>query len=97
MDHGERLAIRLAALGNATRLSMCRRIVASGIRGATPGDLARDEGIPPNLVSHHLRPLVAAGLLVAEKVGRNIVYRATPAALAEVGGEILDMAARSAR
>ena len=84
-------AIRLAALGQVTRLSMCRRIAETGSAGLRPGALAEAEGIPPNLVSHHLRPLVAAGLLTADKVGREIVYRVVPSALTGVAGELLDL------
>ena len=84
-------AMRLAALGQATRLSMCRRISEAGGTGLRPSVLAEAEGIPANLVSHHLRPLVAAGLLTAERVGREVVYRVVPSALAEAAGDLLDM------
>lgn len=93
----EQLALRLAALGQASRLALIGRIATAGARGLTPGALAEAEGLAPNLVSHHLRPLMASGLLVAEKVGRTIVYRVEPGALTAVAGELLGLAARSAR
>lgn len=91
------VAVRLAALGQATRYSMCTRIAAAGAAGTTPGALAQAEDIPPNLVSHHLRPMTAAGLLTTEKVGREVIYRVAPGVLAELAGSLFNLASLSAR
>jgi len=91
------LAFRLAALGQTTRWSMFRRIAEAGVAGLTPGILAQAEAIPPNLVSHHLRPLTAAGLLTSEKVGREIRYRVSPGPVATLAGELLELASAAAR
>lgn len=89
--------LRYAALGHPVRLDVCRRIAASGAVGVTPGALADAIGIPPNLVSHHLRLLLVAGLLTVERSGRENFYRAVPGALVDAGGALLELGSMAAR
>ncbi len=46
-------------------------------------------------VSHHLRALREAGLVVAEPHGRFTYYRLLPEALAAAGQQLADLAARA--
>lgn len=44
-----------------------------------------DEGVSQPTVSHHLKKLKEAGLLISERRGTWIYYRVEPAALAAMG------------
>jgi len=66
----------LAALAQVVRLRVFRALVVAGAEGLTPGVLAEQLGVPGNALSFHLKELVHAGLIEAERQGRNLVYRA---------------------
>jgi ArsR family transcriptional regulator len=51
-------------------------------------DLADALGLAPSTISHHMRALVRAGLVSAEKRGLWVYYRAEREALARVAAEI---------
>lgn len=74
----EKQAVRsLAALAQEARLRVFRALVIAGTRGMTPGVMAEGSGIPPATLSFHLKELVNAGLVTQERLGRNLVYRAS--------------------
>ena len=66
----------LAALAQPVRLKVFRALVVVGQAGLTPSAMAEGLAIPPNTLSFHLKELTTAGLVVQERLGRNIVYRA---------------------
>lgn len=66
----------LAALAQPVRLEVFRALVVAGARGMTPSTMAEGLGISPSSLSFHLKELANAGLIVAERVSRNLVYRA---------------------
>ena len=66
----------LGALAQPVRLQVFRALVVTGKAGLTPGTMAEALGIPQNTLSFHLKELANAGLVVQERAGRNIVYRA---------------------
>ena len=66
----------LAALAQPVRLKVFRALVVVGRSGLTPGAMAEGLAIPANTLSFHLKELTNAGLVVQERLGRNIVYRA---------------------
>lgn len=66
----------LAALGQATRLSVFRLLVEAGPDGRTPGEISETLGLPGATLSFHLKELAAAGLIQGEPRGRSIRYRA---------------------
>jgi DNA-binding transcriptional ArsR family regulator len=66
----------LAALGQATRLSIFRLLVQAGSGGKLAGDIAHALVLPGATLSFHLKELLAAGLITAEQRGRTICYRA---------------------
>ena len=67
----------LSALAHPMRLDVFRELVVAGPEGRTPGYLMEQLGdVPSATMSFHLKELSAAGLVVQERTGRNIVYRA---------------------
>src|SRR5690606_3978964 len=66
----------LAALGQATRLSVFRLLVEAGPEGRMPGEIAEALSLPGATLSFHLKELTAAGLIQGEPQGRHICYRA---------------------
>ena len=68
-----------AALGDGTRRELLRAVADLGPTTATR--LAADREISRQAVAKHLGVLDRAGLVVAERQGRETQYRAHPAAL----------------
>ncbi len=70
------------ALGNSNRLAIFRRLISCCPPGtkwvAEPesrrvvGQLGEDLNIAPSTLSHHIKELRTAGLIVAERRGKNI-------------------------
>lgn len=65
----------LAALAQEARLRVFRALVGAAPDGMTPGALAALLDIPASTLSFHLKELVHAGLVAAERDGRNLHYR----------------------
>ena len=74
-------ALRFRALGDETRLRLLE-ILVDGER--TVGDLMDATELGQSLVSHHLRTLRNAGLVVTRRDGRWIHYAIAPAAITSV-------------
>lgn len=66
----------LAALGHDARLSIFRLLVRAGGDGMIVGDIVTHLGLAPSTLAHHLATLVAAGLVIQERRGREVVNRA---------------------
>lgn len=72
-----KLAIEaLSALAQNTRLDAFRLLVRHEPNGLPAGEIAHKLGVPQNTLSAHLALLARAGLVVADRRGRWIVYRA---------------------
>ena len=69
----------LGALGDATRRSLLEAVAESG--PLTPTELAGPAGISRQAVSKHLAVLEQAGLVEAERVGREARYVVVPGSL----------------
>jgi len=65
-----------SALSNEGRLAIFRLIVRAGPRGLPSGEVARRAGKVPNSASSSLRILAEAGLIVARRQGRSVIYAA---------------------
>ena len=65
----------LSALAQTTRLAAFRALVESEPRGLPAGEIARRMDVPQNTMSAHLAVLSRAGLIVAERQSRSIIYR----------------------
>jgi len=92
-DDAAQLSRQFAALADPVRL----RILS--VLATTPGgaicacDLAEPVGKSQPTVSHHLKVLKAAGLVTAQRDGKNIWYAVVPAAL-DALREVLSVPAR---
>jgi DNA-binding transcriptional ArsR family regulator len=72
----ERSAVAaLAALAQEARLRVFRALVGAGPGGMTPGALSAMLDIPASTLSFHLKELIHADLVNAEREGRNLHYR----------------------
>jgi len=65
----------LAALAQEARLRVFRALVGAGPEGMTPSALSAVLDIPASTLSFHLKELVHADLVSAERDGRNLHYR----------------------
>jgi len=87
----EVLVVRhLAALAQEVRLRVFRALVVAGESGLTPGTLAEQLNVAPNTLSFHLKELSHSGLITQERQGRNLVYRASFAAMNELLGYLTE-------
>ena len=66
----------LAALAQPVRLRVFRALVGAGPEGLTPGALAAMLDVAASTLSFHLKELTHSGLVLQERDGRNLVYRA---------------------
>lgn len=74
----------LAALAQSTRLQTFRLLVAREPDGVAAGEVAKLLDVPQNTMSAHLATLAQAGLVVAERQGRSVIYRADLQGLRDV-------------
>jgi DNA-binding transcriptional ArsR family regulator len=65
----------LAALAQEARLRVFRALVGAGPEGMTPTALSAMLDIPASTLSFHLKELVHAGLISAERDRRHLIYR----------------------
>ncbi|MGB7243617.1 MAG: metalloregulator ArsR/SmtB family transcription factor [Sulfitobacter sp.] len=71
----KKVATAMASLGHAARLSVYRLLVRAGHDGLNVGEIGDQLDLPASTLSHHLRALVQAGLVIQEKRGREIFNR----------------------
>jgi DNA-binding transcriptional ArsR family regulator len=72
----EDAAARLEALGNPTRLKIYRVLVRAGRAGLPVGRLQVRLKIPASTLSHHLKSLLAVGLVTQVREGTTLVCHA---------------------
>lgn len=80
-DDAVALAVRLKALGDPTRLRLLSHLLGRPGQEASTGDLARQVGLSDPTVSHHLKTLESAGLLIKERRGMSVHHRVVPEAI----------------
>lgn len=76
------------ALADPTRRDLLQSLVHDGPRTAT--EFAVDAAISRQAIVKHLKALEDAGLVAAQRAGREVKYRATTARLAEAVSWLLD-------
>lgn len=81
-DEALQLAGRLKALADPARLRLVSILLASPEQEACTCDLTQPLGLSQPTVSHHLKKLSEAGLVVGERRGTWTYYRVEPGALA---------------
>jgi ArsR family transcriptional regulator, arsenate/arsenite/antimonite-responsive transcriptional repressor len=72
----EQTALRLKALGNATRLEIYRHLVRAGLDGLPVGAIQSRTGVARSTLSHHLHRLIAVDLVTQERRGTTLICRA---------------------
>lgn len=77
----EHHAEQLAALGHPLRLEILRFVVQGGNQGTSAGEVQTHVDLPASTLSHHLKRLVDAGLLVSRPEGTFHYYQADYTAL----------------
>ena len=86
----ERLSIKLKALADPSRLQLLSHLASRGCGEVCSCDLGADVGLSQPTVSHHLKKLMAAGLLTREQRGRWAHYSVVPGSLDELR-ELFDL------
>lgn len=66
----------LAALGNPTRLAIYQLLVRAGQPGLNVGTIQAELDIPGSTLTHHLKQLMAVGLVHQERQGTSLICRA---------------------
>ena len=79
--NAEVLSERFAALGDPVRLRLVSLLANADGGAVCVCDLTEPVGRSQGTVSHHLKVLSNAGLVTAEKRGRNMWYSVVPASL----------------
>ncbi len=80
----------LAALAQETRLAVFRLLVQAGAEGVAAGDIAQQLAVPAATLSFHLKELAHAGLVSGQQLGRNVIYRASYAAMDDLIAYLTD-------
>lgn len=81
-------AQRLRVLADETRLAVMRQL----LRGpCTVGELNQAIRAEQSLLSHHLRTLRDAGLVVGEREGKAVRYRIAPGVEGAAAGGAIDL------
>ena len=68
--------VAFGALSQETRLRVFRLLVEYGKDGTAAGTLSETLGIPHNTLSFHLSQMSHAKLVLSQREGRSIIYRA---------------------
>ena len=82
----EELALAFAVLADPVRLRLLSILASAEAGEACVCELVEPVGRSQPTVSHHLRILADAGLIVGEKRGRWVWYRAVPGRLDQLRG-----------
>ncbi len=82
----DRMSVMLKALSDPTRLRLLSHVAAQGCESVCACHLTEPLGISQPTVSHHMKKLVDAGLLMREQRGRWAHYTVVAEAFAELRG-----------
>ena len=85
-----RYADMFTALGAEPRLRIIRALLSAHPEGLVVGEIQAELGIPGSTLSHHLERLKHEGLLVVERKGTYLCYRANADALRELLAFLLE-------
>ena len=86
----EEAARQLDSLGNPTRLQIFRLLVRAGETGLSVGTLQTRMDMAASTLSHHLKRLIAAGLVTQERAATTLVCRAVYAEMWALIGYLRD-------
>jgi ArsR family transcriptional regulator len=88
VEEAQGLARMFKALGDPTRVRLLSLIAAHPEREACICDLIDPVGLSQPTVSHHMKQLVDAGLVVREQRGRWAFYRLVEGTLTALSGAL---------
>lgn len=88
IEDAEQLARMFKALGDPTRVRLLSLIAAAPEREACICDLIEPVGLTQPTVSHHMKQLVDAGIVVREQRGRWAFYRLVEDTLTALSGAL---------
>ncbi|MEM7017129.1 MAG: helix-turn-helix domain-containing protein [Pseudomonadota bacterium] len=74
----------LSAIAHHGRLSLIRALIQAGPDGMSAGTLAEQAGIGATTASAQLLVLANADLVSSERIGRQVIYRASYSSLSEL-------------
>jgi ArsR family transcriptional regulator len=80
-DDAQELATRLKALADPARLRLVSLLLAAPAQEACTCDLTEPLGLSQPTVSHHLKKLAEAGIVIGQRRGGWTYYRVDPNAL----------------
>jgi DNA-binding transcriptional ArsR family regulator len=83
MDERQAIAA-FGSLAQETRLRVLRLLVQAGPDGLAAGSIAEKVGVSPSNISFHLSHLERAGLILARRESRSIIYCAAYPALRDL-------------
>ena len=86
----EDAAEQLNALGNPTRLQVCRMLVREGDAGLSVRQLRQRLDIAASTLSHHLDRLICAGLVTQERRAMTLFCRGNIRAINSLLGYLID-------
>ena len=86
----EDAAARLEALGNPTRLRIYRMLVRAGEGGISVGQLQAALEVAASTLSHHIKCLVIAELIVQERRSTTLICRANYDVMQALLGFLVD-------
>jgi DNA-binding transcriptional ArsR family regulator len=72
----EEAAGGFAAMGSEARLQVLKALIRAGDPGLTVGEIQKRTDIAPSTLAHHLKFLVAGGVVEQERLGRSTICRA---------------------
>jgi ArsR family transcriptional regulator, arsenate/arsenite/antimonite-responsive transcriptional repressor len=88
VEEAQRLARMFKALGDPTRVRLLSLIAAAPEREVCICDVVELVGLSQPTVSHHMKQLVEAGLVVREQRGRWAFYRLVEGTLTALSGAL---------
>lgn len=83
---------RLAALAQATRLEIVKRLIDAGEAGVSVGVLAAETNVPRPTLSIHLQVLLRAELVSSRRDKQSILYSVRPDTIATMATDLADLA-----
>ena len=84
MQKPEHIAKAFTALSHKRRVIIYRTLRASGAGGLSHGALQIATRLSPMTLSHHLRPMLQAGLVKRKQRGSFAIFSLTPSAVTDV-------------
>src|SRR3546814_17491885 len=74
----------LASLSYDTRLAAIQLLASAGEEGLAAGEIARRLGVQQRTLSDHIRAWEAAGVVIFDRKGRSILYRANSKTMLDI-------------